>query len=349
MENALPDVNFTQLFEGSHLPALITPKDPDTDILSFVREAMEPVRDVVLRTGGVLFRDFPGTASIEVFQKFCSSFPHPLLDYTEQSSPRDRLGDKIYSSTTYPADQVIPFHNDNSFGHEFPLNLWLACIRTATKGGRTPICDTRRVLANLSDETRRKFETKGIMYVRNYYDGMGVPWPEAFATDSRQDAEKFMEEGHVAYRWHAKGPLILETRQVRHAILEHPRTGDKVWFNQAHLFHKASLDDRLRPLTRQFTNWRLPRNAFFGDGTPIPDEAIREILAAYDEAELSFDWQPGDYLMLDNLLAGHARTSFEGAQRLISVAFSELYTDYGPQFAKYGDASMDVPEVPVEM
>ena len=341
MRNDLPGVDTTQLFDGSHLPAVITPKDPDTDILAWVRENVESVRELVLHTGGVLFRGFRGTADIETFQEFCSTFPHPLLDYTEQSSPRDKLGDKVYSSTTYPADQVIPFHNANSFGHEFPLNIWFACIRNATRGGRTPICDTRRVLANLSDETRGLFESKGITYVRNYYDGMGVPWQETFATDSREEAEKFMQDGHIAYRWHGEGPLILETRQVRHAILDHPKTGDQVWFNQAHLFHKASLDDRLKPLTRQFTDWRLPRNAFFGDGTTIPDRMVHEIFDAYREAKLSFDWQPGDYLMLDNLLTSHARTTFEGDQRLISVVFSELQDDYRPQFAKYGDATLD--------
>lgn len=336
----LPDARVTQLFEGSRLPAIVSPEDPGTDIVSWVSGAAEPVRDLVLEAGGALFRGFAGTADIEVFRKFCASFPHALLDYTEQSSPRDKLGDQVYSSTTYPEDQVIPFHNANSFGHEFPLNIWFACIRNATSGGRTPICDTRRVLANLSPATRRNFGEKGILYVRNYYDGMGVPWQETFGTDSRKEAEAFMREGHIAFRWHDSGSLILETRQVRHAILTHPKTGEEVWFNQAHLFHKASLDDRIKPLLRQFTDWQLPRNAFYGDGTVIPDETIREVFAAYDEAELSFDWQPGDFLMLDNLLTSHARTPFRGAQRLISVAFSELFTDYGPEFARYGDATL---------
>ncbi|MEV6976579.1 TauD/TfdA family dioxygenase [Kitasatospora sp. NPDC093806] len=343
MTNTFSGVEVTQFFKDSQLPAVITPNDPDTDIVSWISGHIEPVQELVQTAGGVLFRGFHGSASIESFRDFCASFPHLLLDYTEQSSPRDKLDDKVYSSTTYPAEEVIPFHNANSFGHEFPLNIWFACIRTATSGGRTPICDTRRVLANLRPETRRKFETKGILYVRNYYDGMGVPWQEAFATDSREEAEAFMKAGHVAYRFHEEGSLILETRQVRHAILEHPKTGEPVWFNQGHLFHKASLDDRLKPLMRQFNDWQLPRSAFFGDGEPIPDEMIHEVFAAYAEAELQFDWQAGDYLMLDNLLTSHARTPFVGDQRLITVAFSELFTDYGPQFAKYGDASLDRP------
>lgn len=341
MATDLPDVNVTQVFEGSRLPALVSPKNPDTDIVTWVRGNVDAVRELILEAGGALFRGFSGTADVDVFHDFCSSFPSPLLDYTEQSSPRDKLGDKVYSSTTYPADQVIPFHNANSFGHEFPLNIWFACIRTATKGGRTPICDTRRVLANLSDEARENFATKGILYVRNYYDGMGVPWQETFDTDSKEEAEKFMREGHIAFRWHSEGNLILQTRQVRHAILQHPKTGEDVWFNQAHLFHKASLDERIKPLMRQFNDWQLPRNAFYGDGTVIPDETIHEVFAAFDEAELSFDWQPGDFLMLDNLLTSHARTTFEGSQRLISVSFSELFTDYDPYFAKYGDATLD--------
>lgn len=334
--------SISALTPGQNLPAVLQPVSPDADLLELLAEPgiATQIEQLTLQHGGLLFRGFAGMASADAFGRFTRSFSHPMLDYTEQSSPRDKLGDKVYSSTTYPQEEYIPFHNANSFGHEFPMNIWFACIRNGTSGGRTPIADTRAVLANLSDATRRRFADLGILYVRNYYRGMGVPWQETFATDSVDVANQFMEEGKIAHRWHDSGNLVLETRQLRHAILRHPKTGEDVWFNQAHLFHKRSLAPRLQPLLKQFNDWQLPRNAFFGDGTPIPDAVIDEVMDAYDRAEVSFDWDEGDVMMLDNLLTAHARTPFTGDQRLISVAFSEMHQDYAAEFSRYGVATL---------
>jgi len=332
----------SRVFPQSKLPLLVEPAAPNVDLIQWVTDSanMHYLERKVLEHGGILFRNFQGMNATERFFEFCRSFSHPLLDYSEQSSPRGRLRDKVYSSTTYPADQYIPFHNANSFGHEFPMNIWFSCIRLATSGGRTPICDTRRVLANLSETTRELFRNKGILYVRNYYESMGVPWEETFQTESRKEAERFFAAGKIAFKWGcASDRWVLATRQARHAILPHPKTGEEVWFNQAHLFHKRSMDKRLQPLLRRFEDQWLPRHAYFGDGSPIPDEIVDEIFAAFSEAELSFDCQEGDILMLDNLLTSHARTPFVGDQRLISVAFSEMFTDYSDEFAKYGTAS----------
>jgi alpha-ketoglutarate-dependent taurine dioxygenase len=341
----LSGVTTERFFPDSVLPLVISPISGELDLVEWISDGdnMHQVEQLALIHGGVLFRGF-GAITTDTFFRFCRSFTHALLDYTEQSSPRERLGDKVYTSTTYPADQYIPFHNANSFGHEFPMNIWFSCIRDADEGGRTPISDTRRVLANLSEQTRELFRNKGILYYRNYYPAMGVPWEETFDTDSPEEAEAFMHAGRIAYKWKTEGdPRILTTRQVRHAVIAHPKTGEDVWFNQAHLFHRHSMHKRLMPLTRQFSDERLPRHAAFGDGTPIPDAVVDEIFAAYQEAELSFDWQEGDVLMLDNLLTAHARTPFKGDQRLIAVAFSEMFTDYEPQFQKYGIASLAYP------
>jgi alpha-ketoglutarate-dependent taurine dioxygenase len=45
----------------------------------------------------------------------------------------------------------------------------------------------------------------------------------------------------------------------------------------------------------------------------------------YRDAALSFPWQRGDVLLVDNFLAVHGREPFSGERRIL-VAMSDLYT-----------------------
>jgi len=67
----------------------------------------------------------------------------------------------------------------------------------------------------------------------------------------------------------------------------------------------------------------LPRNVYYGDGSPIEDSVMAEINAVYQQAQVSFPWQQGDVLMLDNMLAAHGRNSYKGARKIV-VAMGEI-------------------------
>jgi len=61
----------------------------------------------------------------------------------------------------------------------------------------------------------------------------------------------------------------------------------------------------------------VPRNAYYGDGTPIEPESLEEIAAAFDEESVAFSWERGDVVLVDNMLAAHGRNPYEGARRII--------------------------------
>ena len=46
----------------------------------------------------------------------------------------------------------------------------------------------------------------------------------------------------------------------------------------------------------------LPNNTYYGDGSPIEPSVLEEIREAYRMETVSFAWQEGDILMLDNML-----------------------------------------------
>jgi hypothetical protein len=66
----------------------------------------------------------------------------------------------------------------------------------------------------------------------------------------------------------------------------------------------------------------LPKNVFYGDGSPIGAAVLRGIREAFQQETVSFAWQRGDILMLDNMLSAHGRTPFVG-RRSVLVGMAE--------------------------
>ena len=72
-----------------------------------------------------------------------------------------------------------------------------------------------------------------------------------------------------------------------------------------------------------FSEEDLPRNVYYGDGSPIEDSVMDEIREVQDRAAVRFPWREGDLLMLDNMLAAHARSPYVGARKVV-VALGEM-------------------------
>jgi alpha-ketoglutarate-dependent taurine dioxygenase len=60
-----------------------------------------------------------------------------------------------------------------------------------------------------------------------------------------------------------------------------------------------------------------PRNAFYGDGTEIDDAALNHIRAVYESETITFPWQRGDVLILDNMLTAHGRKPDRGSRQIV--------------------------------
>jgi alpha-ketoglutarate-dependent taurine dioxygenase len=135
--------------------------------------------------------------------------------------------------------------------------------------------------------------------------------------------------GLRAEEWGAHERERIEAELERHGrqvVVSHPKTGETVWFNHAHMFHVSNLEAEVHAsLLREFTEEYLPRNAYYGDGSPIASSILEEIRETYRKAAVTFTWQKGDLMLLDNILASHGREPFVGPRRIL-VAMSELYT-----------------------
>ncbi|WCM94910.1 TauD/TfdA family dioxygenase [Acidovorax sp. NCPPB 2350] len=313
---------------GSELPVLLTPDTVGEGLQAAAPHLHARIDEALSTVGGVLLRGFE-VPDVETFQQFASSFGHPLLKYEFASTPRSAVeastGAGVYTSTEYPAHQSIPLHNEQAYTREWPMRIWFHCVTAAQHGGETPIADSRGVYRRIPAEIRKRFEP-GILYVRNFGD-MDVPWQKVFNTESRTEVEAFC--GRSGIRWEWKDDGGLRTTQLCQAIETHPRTGERVWFNQAHLFHISAREPEEREVLEELYGIEnLPRNTFFADGSTIDDGTFAEIRAALDAETVSFPWESGDVLMLDNMLVAHARSPFKGPRKVI-VAMAEPHGNLG--------------------
>jgi hypothetical protein len=316
-------VKSSDLQTGQTFPLVLEPAEQDVDLLSWVRSNREYVVAELRKRGGVLFRHFD-VDSVAKFDKFAMSFAPEMMDYLDQHTPRTRVSENIYTSTEYPAEHYVPFHSENSKNHIWPMKLWFFCLQPAVEGGETPIADNRRVFELLGPKIRERFTEKGVMYVRNFGEGVGLGWQTAFQTTSKEKVERYCREANAELEW--KDGDRLRVRHVCPAVARHPQTRELVWFNQAHLFHVSSVEQSAREsLLAMFDEASLPSNAYYGDGSPIESSVLDEIREVFWRAAVKFPWQSKDILMLDNMLMAHGRAPFKGARKVF-VAMAEPWS-----------------------
>jgi alpha-ketoglutarate-dependent taurine dioxygenase len=306
------------------LPAVARPTLRGVDLCAWAGANRDRIQAALLRHGAIRFRDF-SVGSAPEFERFIRAVSGQPLPYIERSSPRSPVSGHIFTSTEYPAEHEIFLHCENSYQSIWPLKIFFYCEAPAEQGGETPIADTRRILQRISPHVRRKFNEKGVMYVRNFDAGIGLPWQTVFQTEDRSTVEQYCSRAGIKCDWH--GGDRLRTTQVRKAIQTHPITGEHVWFNHAVFFHVSTLEPAIQhALQTSCSEEALPNNTYYGDGSPIEPEVLSHLRAVYNEQTFSFQWRENDILMLDNMLAAHGRYAYRGPRKIL-VGMTEPYTN----------------------
>ncbi|CAM3551175.1 TauD/TfdA-like domain-containing protein [Bordetella sputigena] len=303
---------------GTELPVLLSPRHEGQPLLRALPELRGRIDAALARAGGVLLRGFQ-VDTVDVFKAFAASFGHPLLSYEFASTPRSAVSSGIYTSTEYPAHQHIPLHNEQAYTREWPMKIWFHCVKAAQSGGETPIADSRAIYRRIAPAIRERF-AQGLMYVRNFGE-FDVPWQQVFGTGERARVEAYCRRAGIRWEWLPDDGL--RTLQRCQGVERHPLTGDMVWFNQAHLFHVSALDPDVRESLEDLLGAdHMPRNVYFADGSAIDDGVFDEVRQALAAETVIFPWREGDVLMLDNMLAAHARTPYRGERKVV-VAMAE--------------------------
>lgn len=308
-------VSASRFAPSTGLPLVLTSAVRGLDLLMLARDHRAQIDEALEEHGALLFRGFfgdeaPGPTR---FERVAEALAGSLL---ANNPEHVNVTGRVQTPVAYSPKHKLLWHNENSFNRVWPLKLVFGCERPAGSGGETPLVDSRRMFQELRPDIRETWLEKGVMYVRNFSDTLGLPWQQVFGTPDRAEVERICEREQVAFEWRPGG--LLRTRAVRPAAIQHPRTGVWSWFNQMQHWHVASLgEETLRSLAGIMPEHEFPRGCYFGDGSPIPDEHVRHILDLYAALEVSFGWRRGDVLLIDNVLVAHARNPYTGDRRLL--------------------------------
>jgi hypothetical protein len=308
------------LSDDSTLPLVIEPAGDEIELADWAAGNRSFVDEKLLQHGALLFRGFD-VSSVPQFEKFAAAVCDELFgEYGDL--PREELGGKVYGSTPYPSDETILFHNESSHMHQWPMLIWFYCMQPSLSGGESPIIDCRRIYQSLDARIREEFESKGLMYVRNFTDGLDVSWQDFFHTKDRSAVEQYCRGAGIDFEW--RGENGLRTRQRGAAVVRHPQTNELVFFNQVQLHHISCLAPEVREsLLSIMPEEDLPRNVYYGDGSPIETSVMQEIDELYKRLSVSFPWQKHDVLMMNNMLVAHSRNPYVGERKIV-VALGNL-------------------------
>lgn len=318
-------MNIDSLFsKADHHPVVITPGSDTTvhALREYLKGESATVRCLLLQHGGILFRGFD-LHGADDFQRCAESAGARPFPYLGGDSPRSRVAADVYTSTEYPASEVISLHQEMSYLPRRPRRLFFYSAIPPRTGGQTSLAHSRDILRALSPDVVRAFREKQINYIRSFPPTVRLAksWQDTYRTKSRSDVEYIAANQGSTCQWSADGAL--QVRTLCPALVQHPDTGEKVWFNQAELWHPSALNPTTREVLEEMVGaGRLPHDCEYGNGELMDSHVLKEIRGVLASCKLLFDWRRGDLLMLDNFLLMHGREAFSGERKIFAYLSS---------------------------
>jgi len=324
-----------------------------TSATSFVAqiaaETLE-IKKAVLAEGAVLLRGF-SINTPEQFERVALALEPNLQNNYAGTSPRNIRTKFVHTASELPAHYPIMQHCEMSFLPTAPRFLFFYCHVPPASGGETPICDFRKIYAQMDLQIRTEFETKGVRYIRNY-SGLETrsstdffqlkKWNQLFKTTNHIKVEQECKKHEITPTWLPDDRLrLINDRPAMRTLSE---TGEKVWYNHLQVFHReaAAIEYRyirkrrgdlfslkykwfLRMITWYKRHFKNPKteamHVVFQDGSAIPKSYVEHVLNLIWKNMIIYSWQKGDVLMIDNFSTSHGRLPYKG-QRDILVAWS---------------------------
>ena len=288
---------------------------PGSNIESWAGENRDALRASVTEHGAVLVRglglqDASGIAA--TFREFAAD----LISDREPFAMRSKVVEGVYSTTPWQPGQPMCMHNEMSYVAQPARLMMFACLTAPTSGGATGVSDATTILKSLPSDLVKRFEKDGWILTRNYNDDIGSSYAEAFGTESKSEIDAYCKANNIEVEWLPDGGL--KTTQHRQAVVSHPVTGERCWFNQIAFLNEWTLDPEIREyLVEVFGSDGLPFNTSFGNGDPVTEDMVEAINEIYEANTMQEPWQAGDLMFVDNIRMAHGKEEYEGDREVL--------------------------------
>ncbi|MFF8594178.1 TauD/TfdA family dioxygenase [Streptomyces sp. NPDC015220] len=303
--------------------------EPTADPLGWAAAHQEALRSRVTEHGALLVRGL-GLRDPDQVRAVFTALAGELMAEREAFAPRTAYGSGLYSSTAWPDNQPMCMHHELSYAQRVPGLLLFACLTAPGQGGATAIADGEDVLRALPAELTERFEREGWLLTRSYNDEIGASLVESFGSEDRETVENYCRAHAIDFDWQPDGSL--RTTQRRAAVVRHPVTGRRCWFNQVAFLNQWTLAPEVREyLVDEYGEDGLPFNTRHGDGAPIGEDVVTLLNSTYEKHTRREPWQAGDLMLVDNIRTAHAREPFTGEREvLVAMAEPRLLTEGRP-------------------
>lgn len=338
-------------FNEHKLPLVIEPNgtgNSKQDLLHYMAANKQALEQEFYKTGAILFRGFDlGTP--KDFEDIAQQVDNRMESGYYGTSPRNPVpGTRfVYTASELPGYYPIPQHCEMSYVKHPPVSLFFYCHVEPQYGGETPLCDFRKVYAQLDPKIREVFDKKGLITVRNY-SGLGKSnklnlfelkkWNEIFNTTDKLEVERQCKDQEMDFEWLSDGGLRITHNTP--AAIEHPHTKEKVWFNHIQVFHPNGASEEYKHIHQYqhrfktllwstFLNLMVKvkhattapidqsMNVLLGDGKEIPPSWVEHLEEVIWKNLVIFPWKKNDVVAIDNFSTAHGRLPYEGPREIL--------------------------------
>lgn len=278
-----------------------------------------------------------GMQHLSELQGFGEMIFADFTTYEGGSAPRSMWSDKVFGIDDTPRHIDMCYHNEACYLPSFPQCFVIGSLAAPARGGATFVSDNAVTTdALLATPIGQALKTKGLRYVRNmtskYADAPVVykHWQDTFYTDSKPEAEHYIKAQGWDYEWLPNDTL--RTSYVVDAFEHHERL-DKDFYFAGLVSHAAFFDQW--PGFNDMPDQERPFTMELGDGTPLSNDEIATVYAAYNQASVALEWQRADVAVIDNLRWSHARPAYQleaDGKRVMGVTMGMMKERSGSRY-----------------
>ena len=295
------------------LPPVVFPARPGASAGVLGLALHRTIERYLPRLGMLLLRGF-GVAGLEGLQGLVRGAdfePRPGADCPLERVPALAAGAGVAGcpllgclgcGAVGPLAAVPHFHGTHGLVGWEPAQVWLHQSGSAPSGQALWLVDRRVAYQRLSSRLRARLEARQVWVVQELpaeaagQGADGVPcWGAVFGTGRREDVEAYCRRHAVKVEWLADGGLRLSVRKP--LVAAHPVTGARVWAHPPYRW--------VQPSGGGGATGYQACALIYEDGEPVEVAIVEEVRAALRGCARPLALEPGDVLVLDNLLVAH--------------------------------------------